>query len=310
MQVSCNTIKRLFPTPRRRFTSEWIARTWEGAYQIVNSYSGSYIWTDGTNIYYSNKTLQGVLTESGWAVKTWNGLSQFFGSYIWTDGTNIYYSNTENQFVLNGDTWVTKDWNVTLQYGSQVWTDGTNIYYSYAKNHYKLVNGVWETKEWQGTTDFTGGYVWTDGTNIYYSYASNKQFVLKGDTWETNTWNLNGLALYGDRVWTDGKNIYHSLNSNNYMMNNGSWEKITWGGLTNISGSNIWTDGRGVYYSGGTTQYSLEALPVQYYSKQNGEWNGKSIKAILRKNGGEWGEISTADLNDGKRYILGGLDES
>ena len=132
---------------------------------------------------------------------------------------------------------------------------------------------------------------------------------------DNNAWDLNGSALYGDRIWTDGTNIYHSHNSYQFILKyypngNSYWTSTAWSGNSNFAGTNIWTDGRGVYCSGGTTQYSLEALPTQYYSKQNGEWNGNAIKAILRKEYGEWGEISTADLTDGKRYILGGLDES
>lgn len=36
-----------------------------------------------------------------WIQKVWNGLDYFEGQYIWTDGTNIYYSNGNTQYVLN-----------------------------------------------------------------------------------------------------------------------------------------------------------------------------------------------------------------
>ena len=60
------------------------------------------IWTDGTNIYYSNGTNQYVLdvATSTWSVKTWTGFTSFNGSQIWTDGTNIYYSGASTQYVL------------------------------------------------------------------------------------------------------------------------------------------------------------------------------------------------------------------
>jgi hypothetical protein len=79
MVVTCNARKRLFPRPKRKFTSEWVAKTWSGTTPTY----GTYFWSDGTNVYYSNKTNQYVLTANGWEAKTWGGLSSFIGSYIW-----------------------------------------------------------------------------------------------------------------------------------------------------------------------------------------------------------------------------------
>ena len=67
-----------------------------------------------------------------WSVKTWTGLTDYDGRHIWTDGTNIYYSNGANQYVLDvaTSTWSAKTWTgLTVFFGSQIWTDGTNIYY-------------------------------------------------------------------------------------------------------------------------------------------------------------------------------------
>ena len=70
------------------------------------SFSGGYIWTDGTDIYYSNYDTQRVLNKSNltWETKTWNGLTSFNGNNIWTDGDHIYMSDyqsvLESNFVL------------------------------------------------------------------------------------------------------------------------------------------------------------------------------------------------------------------
>ena len=65
-------------------------KTWNG----LNNFGGDGIWTDGTNIYYSNSTTHYVLDKSTptWTTKTWNGLNNFYGYRIWSDGENIYYS--------------------------------------------------------------------------------------------------------------------------------------------------------------------------------------------------------------------------
>ena len=102
-----------------------------------------YIWTDGTNIYYSSDTSQYQLdkTTSTWSVKTWTGLTSFRGWYIWTDGTNIFCSNDQNQYQLNKSTstWEPQIWNgLTNFLGQRVWTDGTNFYYSKEDDQYQL----------------------------------------------------------------------------------------------------------------------------------------------------------------------------
>ena len=65
--------------------------------------AAKYIWSDGTNIYYSYGTNQYVLNGDTWEAKTWNGLTKFYASGIWTDGTNIYYSYNTEQYILQKD---------------------------------------------------------------------------------------------------------------------------------------------------------------------------------------------------------------
>ena len=104
---------------------------------------GFSIWTDGTNIYYSNQSNQYVLNKSTstWEAKTWSGLTSFDGRSIWTDGDNIYYSSGTSQYVLNKSTstWTKKTWSgLTSFAGVAVWTDGDNIYYSNYSDQYVL----------------------------------------------------------------------------------------------------------------------------------------------------------------------------
>lgn len=76
---------------------------WNG-YTDLNS---QYIWSDGTNIYYSEEIYQKVLDKatSTWNNKTWSGITysgviNFSAEYVWSDGTHIYYSNGNRQYVL------------------------------------------------------------------------------------------------------------------------------------------------------------------------------------------------------------------
>ena len=83
--------------------------TWETKTFYVSPprISGDLVWTDGTNIYYSNGSDQFVLNKSTntWSTKSWNGVTNFRGDSIWTDGDNIYYSDGPGQqYVLNKST--------------------------------------------------------------------------------------------------------------------------------------------------------------------------------------------------------------
>ena len=158
-----------------------------------------------------------------WTAKTWTGLTNFIGRDIWTDGTDIYYSNYSVHYVLNKSTstWTAKTWTgLTSFNGSNIWTDGTDIYYSSSSNQYVLdkATSTWTKKTWSGLTSFDGSYVWTDGTDIYYS-SSTTQYVLdkSTSTWTAKTW--TGLtSLYGSDIWTDGTDIYYSNYSVYYVM--------------------------------------------------------------------------------------------
>ena len=163
------------------------------------------IWTDGTDIYYSDGSSQYVLDKSTstWSAKTWNGSNGFYGTEVWTDGTDIYYSGGSSQYVLDKSTstWSSKTWNgLSDFYGSSIWTDGTDIYYSDGSSHYVLdkSTSTWSSKTWNGLSDFYAAKVWTDGTDIYYSddfsqyvltlaISSDSEFAFRrtaSDTWK------------------------------------------------------------------------------------------------------------------------------
>ena len=153
----------------------WEEKVWNGFTEI----SGDNIWTDGTDIYYSNGSKHYVLNKetSTWEEKVWNGFTEIFGDDIWTDGVDIYYSNVSKQYVLNKETftWEEKKWNgFTVFNGLDIWTDGTNIYYSNYSNQYELNNetSTWEEKIWNGYTNISGRCIWANGSNVYYSYSS------------------------------------------------------------------------------------------------------------------------------------------
>ena len=194
-----------------RSTITGLFDTSEKAMNVVGMTGGDGNFEDGYQ--FNNKTPKELTTVSE---KVWTGLTRFDGEYIWTDGTNTYYSRDYEQYVLNGDTWEEKTWTgLTNINGIYVWTDGTNTYYSSGTTHYVLNGDIWETKTWTGLTSFNGTYIWTDGTNTYYS-RSTTHYVLNGDTWEKKTWN-GFTSFDGDGVWTDGINFYYSKEYTHYV---------------------------------------------------------------------------------------------
>ena len=120
-------------------------------------------------------SLAGVASEVVWKDKKWSAQLCLNKNNVWTDGSNIYYSDREMSYKFNGNNWEKKTWSgLTDLYGSYIWSDGENIYYSSYANHYILdkETDTWEKKTWNGLTNFYGHYIWTDGDNIYCSNGS------------------------------------------------------------------------------------------------------------------------------------------
>ena len=162
--------------------------------------------------------------SDNWSAKTWNGMNQFSGTYIWTDGTDIYYSYNKNQYVLDRETsaWQPKTWSGLTNFsGSYIWTNGTDIYYSDGSNQYVLdkATSTWSTKSWSGLTSFSGGDIWTDSTVIYYSNDSDQYVLDKAtSTWQPKSWMVEINFNSGDKFWTDGTDIYYSNGSRHYVL--------------------------------------------------------------------------------------------
>ena len=236
---------------------------------------GQYMWTDGTDLYFSNDVQYKLNKETNtWESITWNGdnLPQM-GNYIWSDGDSIYY---HNKYKLNKETntWESISWNVTFD-GRYVWTDGINIYYSNSTTQYKLnkETNTWETWTWNGATVVDTYYLWTDGTSIYHNgNGRNYKLNKETNTWETWTWNGNG-GCWGTNVWSDSTNIYFNSGGVTYKLNKetNTWE--TWGGNIPYRPENTWTDGKNVYFSDSGETYLMLPITAKLYSYDGEDWN-------------------------------------
>ena len=250
---------------RSTYDNVWADKVWSGITDL-RSFNGIYIWTDGTDTYYSNGSTHYVLNKSTgvWETKTWNGLRYFNGFDIWTDGENVYYSLSNDQYVLDKETstWTSKTWNgLRLFRGEDIWTDGENIYYSNVYDQYVLnkETSTWSVKNWNGIY-FMGNRVWSDGENVYYNFHGvnvydefeDQDLVLNKATgrWETKTWNdLNDID--GRYIWNDGDNTYYSNDAEQYVLNKqtGTWARKGWANFAELIGDCVWTDGENMYYS-------------------------------------------------------------
>lgn len=202
----------------------WEPKTWEevtpDAYNIWSDGDNIYL-SDLSNLSQSHW----VLNDGTWVPKTWNGTTIFSGSCVWSNGTNIFYSSTNNQYVLNGDTWEPKTWNNRpALYGWYIWSDGTHIYCWASSGPHVLNGDTWEPKTWRGIETPSAGPIWSDGVNIYYSnnYNTDEQYVLNGDTWEHKNW--SGPHPDGYYIWSDGTNVYYSNGTEHYVLERESVE--------------------------------------------------------------------------------------
>ena len=248
---------------------QFIPKTWS-EFSVLY---GNYIWTDGTNTYYSDgEGYQYKLNDDTWESIIWDNFNDIIGRFVWTDGTNIYYSTPREQYKLNGTTWEAITWEGGFIYilGTNIWTDGMNTYYSYDSDQYVLNGTIWVEKTWEGLNNFRGEDIWTDGTNIYYS-SENQQYVLNGTTWIEKEWKgINISYFLGRYVWTDGIDIYYSVyltntTSNYVLVTDDTWIPVTWEGIKNFYGNMIWTDGKKTYYS---YEGNYELVPIKEETKR------------------------------------------
>jgi len=280
----------------------WESKAWSG----LTSFSGQNVWSDGTNIYYSNDADQYVLDKatSTWIAKTWSGLTSFSGQNVWSDGTNIYYLYESDRYVLDKETstWSVKTWSglYATAKGQNVWSDGTDYYLSSGNNQYVLdkATSTWSAKTWSGLTSFSGQNVWSDGTDIYCSTASDQYVLNKAtSTWSAKTW--NGLTSFnGAYIWKDGSDIYYSNSSSQYALDKATstWSAKTWSGLTSFNGQRVWSDGTYTYSSNGGTQHVLNLAVLS-----------DSEFAFRRSASDTWKKVTMSDI---KNYLIKTIEQT
>ena len=239
----------------------WIEKPMSGS--LTNFYSSDYIWQFNGQIFYSLGSTQVFDKETySWQEKTWSGLSNITGSNVWTNGKDIYYSESTNKlYLLNKNTleWVLTDvkWAETIGEdftyftGANVWTDGKDIYYSKDGINYVYDSNLgyrkeWKPKTWGGLTNFRGKNVWAIGNEIFVniekdsgsSYTTTYNLNKETSTWDVVTVEKeNGSALYLENnpqnIWSDGKNVYSTVNSSNtfsggyYLLKTGTADIIS-----------------------------------------------------------------------------------
>ena len=251
-----------------------------------------YIWTDGTNTYYSNGTNHYIFDSITltWSSVTFTGLTNFNGKDIWTDGTNVYHG-LGISYVLNKKdrSWSRKYWTLPSSLGSylatgdNVWyqklyVDGSltsNIRYSdtgngTTGNDYQLVlsktTDEW-TKESLGSLNpqtFDGLSIWHDvQDNVYMITNSGNHYVLdtSESRWVAKTWTGAPSPFYANYVWNDGVNTYYSYGTTQKILDveNSSWTTIDLGIVATVT----WTDGNNIYALYNQTIYILK--DADYY---------------------------------------------
>ena len=204
-------LKSIIP---RLLPDTWNTKTWNGYTSIY----GTYIWTDGENIYYSRDTSQYVLNKetSTWTTKTWNGYTSFSANDIWTDGENIYRSNGSSQRVLNKDTSVKplvgdKYENVGQQlenYKNKQWTE-----FGFLRVLDNTIIQLYNKST--GRPEYSRNYICFNGyggeIELYWDSDSHKRFkgpvvVIDVTPWGTTVVDYTGNATHLGKG-TDGGNI-------------------------------------------------------------------------------------------------------
>lgn len=184
-------------------------------------------------------------------------------TYIWTDGSNIYYSDGLSQKVLDiaTSTWNPKTWTVSgidfdrVLYGDSIWSDGSNIYCSVdffdtARNYrLNLSTSTWESVTFTGGPErLNGEYVWRTQNNTYYSNGTNTYKL----TPSTLTWTDTGWSIKVTKPWYDGQ-YWHSSNGydGGYVLNAAetSWTASNHKVEMHLMGSNMWYGGNRVFMS-------------------------------------------------------------
>ena len=253
----------------------WVPVTWNG----LTDFDGKYIWSDGTNTYYSSGSSQYVLDKSNntWLTKTWSGASvKLDGRFIWYNpySNDWIYSNGSIHLALSGSTWETTEFTQTgggaaSFTGSTIWYNGpqnSRRAYRAGGANYRLLDArIWYLMKSTDWPSMRTDYLWyphdfdTEGKTYYSRSATGYQGVIENETYSSISWSVK--PYQGAYVWTSASHTYYSYNNKNYVLND---EKTSWlltylPGLNGVSldASHIWHDGSITYYSYGTTHLKL-----------------------------------------------------
>lgn len=257
----------------------WTNYAWGSGYVP----SGQYIWTDGVNVYSSDRSSNGqrVLDRSNnsWVAKVWNDVSNIDGGLVCFNGIDAYYTNC----ILNKDTstWERQNityvehesfsgWNVINLNSHTYLIDQNSELYEYNK-----ATGVFESVPRPDTlsSSIGGSNIWTDGETLY---ADNGSIHLRYDTdtgtWVENTWiNLPAYFMVAG-IWSDGNDTYYSYNNAQFILDKGTreWVACTWN--VNVDyGADVWKDSKGnTYYQ--VYDYNTDAHIFYRLNKSTKQW--------------------------------------
>lgn len=192
------------------------------------------------------------------------------GMYIWTDGTDIYYSNKLKLVKSNGaftTTWTSV--NITGLSNPDmdaVWTDGTDTYFSYVTDgvgyHYKFnaTTMAWTAVTFTGCTAFTGLQVWHSGNATFLSTGDGATYQLTATrTWTQVTFTGLSASFSGNYVWHDSGRTFLSVGNDHYELHTGNMSatSMSWQGLSSFNGLNVFNAGDATYYANGSNSYKL-----------------------------------------------------
>lgn len=209
-------------------------------------------WTDGTDVFYSDGSLQRKIDFDGTSTSTssvtWSGVSDMVGNGTFTDGTDVFYSSSDINSVYKL-TKGTSTWSSYTFGGTSSSYSSSNIfrfngvtYCSLDSNHIKyLNNGSWAFKRnVQGTvTTISGQYFWSpDDIHLFYTDGTNN--------WKMNTSDFS----YSNSYWsgatassTSVKNMF-MFGSNTYVVQGTTGNYTIYQlDLTSLDSSTlVWTD--------------------------------------------------------------------
>lgn len=283
-----NNQNKIVKAAYNNFAATWQLYYFSGNFQIS---TGKYVWSDGTNYYYSSGAVEYIYNAStnSWDTMTWNGFSALLGNYVWSDGTNYYYSASTNQYILDisTSTWSAKTWNGLTSFdGVNIWSDGTDYYYTTQSVSYKLDTS---TSTWSTVTfniNVRGEHVWSDGSDTFYSYNNvSYKLDISTSTWSTITFTGDLFIYRGSRIWhldyNNNSYVIYTYNGNSYIVDTSNYilTQFTTNFDNNISGSNV--TGEDIFYLNG------------YYYAGNIQNNVSGTLKLVLSNSGSGGDIAT-----------------